>query len=138
MECAAASHLYVRSVRPLTAPACLQFVVVKDVLDEQRLAKLRRGCEICIREMVGRDPLRVGNRGSHRYSFGQAPAHFGLQDEWSTMIDPPVLSEVLTEVFGTKDYVCVNGVVGGDYNVPGSVEYRALRPPLPASPSRRC
>ena len=112
--------------------------MVEDVLDEQRLAKLRRGCEICIREMVGRDPLRVSNRGSHRYSFGQAPAHFGLQDEWSTMIDPPVLSEVLTEVFGTRDYVCVNGVVGGDYNVPGSVEYRALRPPLPASPSRCC
>ena len=29
-------------------------------------------CEVVIREMVGRDPGRVGNRGSHRYSFGQA------------------------------------------------------------------
>jgi hypothetical protein len=65
------------------------------VLDNARLGKLRRGCEIVIREMVGRDPYRLGNRGSHRYSFGQAPAFFGRQDEWATMIDPPVLNEVL-------------------------------------------
>ena len=98
------------------------FVVVRDVLDTERLEKLRRGCEIVIREMVGRDPHRLGNRGSHRYSFGQAPAHFQRQDEWATMIDPPVLSEVLKAVFETDDYVCVNGVVGGDFNCPGSVE----------------
>ena len=72
------------------------FCVIRDVLDAERLAKLRRGCEIVIREMVGRDRNRLGNRGSHRYSFGQAPAHFGRQDEWATMIDPPVLSEVLS------------------------------------------
>lgn len=44
------------------------FVVVKDVLDESRLEKIRQGCEIAIREMVGRDPNRSGNRGSHRYT----------------------------------------------------------------------
>eukprot|EP01045_Picozoa_sp_COSAG04_P026198 COSAG04_NODE_3592_length_2685_cov_1.966357_1_plen_71_part_10 len=60
----------------------VQYVVVKDVLDPERLATIRRGCEIAIREMVGRDPVRAGNRGSHRYSFGQAPAHFGLQEMW--------------------------------------------------------
>ena len=31
---------------------------VKDVLDAERLAKIRRGCEIAVREMVGRDPDR--------------------------------------------------------------------------------
>jgi hypothetical protein len=67
----------------------VQYCVVKDVLDKERLAKIRRGCEICIREMVGRDPDRRGNRGSHRYSFGGATAHFGLQDEWSVLLDPP-------------------------------------------------
>lgn len=92
------------------------------MLDNARLSKLRRGCEIVIREMVGRDPYRLGNRGSHRYSFGQAPAFFGRQDEWATMIDPPVLNEVLKAVFETDDYACVNGVVGGDYNCPGSTE----------------
>ena len=44
------------------------FVVVKDVLDEARLETIRQGCEIAIREMVGRDPNRSGNRGSHRYT----------------------------------------------------------------------
>jgi hypothetical protein len=47
------------------------FCVIRDVLDAPRLAKLRRGCEVVIREVVGHDPGRVGNRGSHRYSFGQ-------------------------------------------------------------------
>jgi hypothetical protein len=42
------------------------------------------------------------------------------------MIDPPPLSDVLAEVFGTCDHCCVNGVVGGDYNCPGSVEYQHL------------
>jgi hypothetical protein len=96
------------------------------VLDPERLARARRGCEIAIREMVGRDPLRVGNRGSHRYSFGSACcARFGVLDEWATMIDPPPLMEVLEVVFGTKDF-CSTGAGGGDYNTPGSVEYQQL------------
>ena len=37
--------------------------MIKDVLDAERLAKIRRGCEIAMREMVGRDPERAGNRG---------------------------------------------------------------------------
>jgi hypothetical protein len=94
------------------------FVVVKDVLDDERLATIRRGAEIAIREMVGRDPDRSGNRGSHRYSFGSAPAHFGLQEYWSVLIDPPVLSEVLTAVFGTPDYLTGSASSCGDYNVP--------------------
>ena len=94
------------------------FVVVKDVLDQERLSKIRRGAEIAIREMVGRDPDRSGNRGSHRYSFGSAPAHFGLQEYWSVLIDPPVLSEVLTAVFGTPDYITGSVSSCGDYNVP--------------------
>ena len=76
---------------------------MKDVLDKPRLDKIRRGCEIAIREMVGRDPARSGNRGSHRYSFGTAPAHFGLQDYWATLKDPPAVVEIMEAVFGTKD-----------------------------------
>ena len=98
--------------------------MVKDVLDKPRLDKIRRGCEIAIREMVGRDPARSGNRGSHRYSFGTAPAHFGLQDFWATLKDPPAVVEIMEAVFGTKDFVCTEG--GGDFNTPGSVEYQHL------------
>eukprot|EP01048_Picozoa_sp_COSAG05_P002728 COSAG05_NODE_117_length_17936_cov_137.220945_7_plen_344_part_00 len=100
------------------------YCVVKDVLSQERLAKIRRGAEICIREMVGRDPERSGNRGSHRYSFGSAPAHFGLQDYWSVLKDPPAVLEVMEAIFGTKDFVCTEG--GGDFNTPGSVEYQHL------------
>jgi hypothetical protein len=71
------------------------YCVVKDVLDTERLAKIRRGCEIAIREMVGRDPDRSGNRGSHRYSFGGAPAHFGLQDYWAVLKDPTPVTAIM-------------------------------------------
>jgi hypothetical protein len=53
-----------------------------------------------------------------RYSFGSAPAHFGLQEYWAVLIDPPVLSEVLTAVFGTRDYITGSASSGGDYNIP--------------------
>ena len=58
----------------MTTTAHAQFVVIKDVLDEERLDRARRGCEIAIREMVGRDPHRVGNRGSHRCEDSTAHA----------------------------------------------------------------
>ena len=102
----------------------VQYVVVKDVLDPERLATIRRGCEIAIREMVGRDPVRAGNRGSHRYSFGRAPAHFGLQDEWSVLLDPPAVLEIMECIFGTPDFVNTSGAGGGDFNTPGSTEYQ--------------
>ena len=94
------------------------FVIVANVLDDARLATIRQGCADTIREMVALDPEMAGNRGSHRYSFGSAPAHFGLQEYWSVLIDPPVLSEVLTAVFGTPDYLTGSASSCGDYNVP--------------------
>jgi hypothetical protein len=112
----------------------LQYCVVKDALDTERLAKIRRGCEIAIREVVGRDPERSGNRGSHRYSFQDngtpgspgAIAHFGLQDYWSVLLDPPVVMEIMEAVFGTKEFAPGSGAGGGDFNTPGSVEYQHL------------
>jgi hypothetical protein len=112
--------------------------VVKDVLDAERLAKIRRGCEIAVREMVGRDPFRAGNRGSHRYSFGQTTAHFGLHDEWSVLIDPPPLMEIMEAIFGTTDFICASGAGGGDFNVPGSTEYQHLHSCVTASVHALC
>ena len=48
-------------------------------------------------------------------SFGSSSAHFGLQDEWAAMIDPPPLMEVLEAIVGPKDF-CSTGAGGGDYN----------------------
>ena len=65
------------------------FVVVKDVLDEARLEKIRQGCEVAIREMVGRDPNRSGNRGSHRYTQ-RARATCQLLPEFSHHLAGPL------------------------------------------------
>lgn len=75
------------------------FVAVKDVLDAERLETIRGGCDSVIRKMMAHDSARVGNRGSHRYSFGSAPAHFGHFEEWNALVDPPVLMECLNAIF---------------------------------------
>jgi hypothetical protein len=46
------------------------------------------------------------------------PAHFGLQDYWAVLKDPPAVVEIMEEIFGTKDFVCTEG--GGDFNTPGA------------------
>ena len=38
-------------------------------------------------------------------SFGGATAHFGLQDEWSVLLDPPAVLEIMECIFGTPDFV---------------------------------
>ena len=95
----------------------------------ERLEILRSGCDKVIRHMLAWDDdperPRVGNRGSHRYSFGGAPAHFGCQYEWSMMIDPPVLDAVLTAIFKSDKYILGSGLTsGGDFNIPGVYAHR--------------
>ncbi len=46
------------------------FVAVRDVLTPSQLDYIRGGCDRVIHEMMYRDKDRLGNRGSHRYSFG--------------------------------------------------------------------
>ena len=100
------------------------FVMVSDALDNERLELLRRGCDHVIRKMIEQDPDRLGNRGSHRYSFGNSCAFFGCQKEFSVMIDPPVVLAVIEAIFGCRDFRS-NGY-GGDFVLPGCVEYQHL------------
>ena len=62
------------TVRFLTSlgPAGALNLQVKDVLDAERLDKIRRGCEIAVREMVGRDPDRACAPGPHPHPAGGA------------------------------------------------------------------
>ena len=101
-------------------------VIVKHVLDPERLAIIRRGVDQVVRHMLSYDEARWGNRGSHRYSLGSAPAHFGYQQEWSVLVDPPALKPVLTAIFGTPDYVNRTAASGGDFVLPGCLNYQAL------------
>ena len=88
-------------------------VVVKDVLDEARLATVRAGVERVVREIIARDPDRLGNRGSHRYSIGSAAEAFGETAAWSALVDPPPLLEVMAAVFGDEELQC-GGCTGGE------------------------
>lgn len=100
---------------------------MRNVLDEQQLARIRSGCETVIRKMVQADPTMTSNRGSHRYSFGSAPAYYGEHDAWSALIEPPVLHTVLRAIWGSSDFVCRGGAhSGGDFVLPGCVEYQPL------------
>ena len=114
------------------------FVIVKNVLDAERLAIIRRGVDQVVRHMLSFDEARWGNRGSHRYSLGSAPAHFGFQQEWSVLVDPPALRPVLAAIFGTDDYVNGTAASGGDFVLPGCLNYQALHADGPSGrhPSR--
>ncbi len=97
------------------------FCVVAKVLDDERLAIIRNGCVETIREMLKLDPEMAGNRGSHRYTFGTAPAHFGHQAAWATLIDPPRTLAVLTAIFGSDDFHQTSSASGGDFVLPGTL-----------------
>ena len=43
---------------------------------------------------------------------------------WTSMIDLPTTTPILTEIFGTADYLVRGG--GGDFCLPGAVEYQHL------------
>jgi hypothetical protein len=102
------------------------FVIVANVLDDARLATIRQGCADTIREMVALDPEMAGNRGSHRYTFGTAPAHFGHHAAWATLIDPPRAMAVIAAIFGSEDFHQTSSASGGDFVLPGTTLTRLL------------
>lgn len=46
--------------------------------------------------------------------------------------------EVMEAIFGTKDFLTNTGSGGGDYNVPGSVEYQNLHSDSGGLPQSQC
>jgi hypothetical protein len=102
------------------------FVVVAHCLDAARLATIRHGCDAVIRKMVALDPLSAGSRGTHRYTFGAAPSHFGYESEWAVLIDPPNTLAVLQAIFGSANFYAASSTAGGDFVLPGCVEYQHL------------
>ena len=90
-----------------------------------RLATIRAGLERVIRAMCALDPQRIGNRGSHRYTFGGAVGALGEEPAWSVLVDPPALMPVMAAIFGTEDFTC-DGVGGGDFVLPGATDFQHL------------
>ena len=102
------------------------FVVIADVLDSAQVEILAQGCAQVAAEILALDDGRKGNRGSHRYSFGgssltRSQLH---RPEWQMLLDAPVVTEVVTAVFGSADYVL--RAASGDFCLPGAVEYQPL------------
>lgn len=102
------------------------FVVVADVLDEERTAFLANGCNEVAREVLKLDKDRGGNRGSHRYSFGgssltRSQLH---RPEWQLLLDLPVVDALVSAIFGSPDYAL--RAASGDFCLPGAVGYQPL------------
>ena len=102
------------------------FVVVTDVLTDDQLLFLQAGVNRVIREMLALDPERLGNRGSHRYSFGAASltGHQLHNPEWTQLIDLETVTPTLEAIFGSRDFILRGG--GGDFCLPGAIDYQPL------------
>ena len=102
------------------------FVVVVDALAPQLLDSMRDACSQAIHEILSLDKHRVGNRGSHRYSFGSASktGHMMHESAWTQLLDLPTVTPILTAIFDSADYIARGG--GGDFCLPGATEYQRL------------
>jgi hypothetical protein len=108
------------------------FVVVRDLLDAPHLDAIRRGCARALDAILSapgfgaRRYVTETQRLPHRYSYGTCSAsrHMMHEPEWTALIDLPTTTPILTEIFGSADYLVRGG--GGDVCLPGAIEYQHL------------
>ena len=108
------------------------FVVVRDLLDARQLERFRRGCARALDAILsipgfdGRKYVTETQRLPHRYSYGTSSAsrHLMHDADWASMVDLPTTTPILTEIFGSADYLVRGG--GGDVCLPGAIEYQHL------------
>ncbi|MDE0038359.1 MAG: phytanoyl-CoA dioxygenase family protein [Gammaproteobacteria bacterium] len=108
------------------------FVVVRDALDEEHLALFREGCARRLKEILsyrgrdGRKYMAETGRLPHRYCYGTTSGSRQMMHDpaWTSMIDLPTTTPILTEIFATDDYLVWGG--GGDLSLPGAIEYQHL------------
>ena len=103
------------------------FVAVSRALVGDDLTRMQEASDKQVREMMALDPYRVGNRGSHRYSFGGAShtGHCSHVAEWAELLfDNEVTRRIMKHIFDSENYICRGG--GGDFCLAGSVEYQGL------------
>ncbi|MFP6809156.1 MAG: phytanoyl-CoA dioxygenase family protein [Pseudomonadales bacterium] len=108
------------------------FVVVRDILNSEQLARFREGSARVLKDILsipgidGRKYITESGRLPHRYSYGTASSsrHMLHDQVWASMIDLPTITPILIEMFGTDDYYLSGG--GGDLCLPGAIEYQHL------------
>lgn len=106
------------------------FVAIRDALPADQLDRLRLAAHEAIAELMKDDPDCSAGGGAgglpHRYSFGggSASRHMLHHDAWCELIDMPTTTPILSEIFGSANYVV--GGAGGDIAMPGAIEYQGL------------
>jgi len=106
------------------------FVVVRDALSPQQITRMKAATERVIAELLEVDPdASVGGGAGglpHRYSFGGSSASRQCLHirEWNELIDLPTTTPIITAIFGSANYVL--GGAGGDFALPGAIEYQGL------------
>lgn len=90
------------------------FVAIKDVLQGEQLHKTQAAATRVIEEIMAEDPERTGNRGHHRYSFGNQMHHI----EWCQLTDLPAVLPILAAIWNSNDFICPGN--GGDFSLPGA------------------
>ena len=108
------------------------FVVVRDLLNSEQLARWRAGCARALRDILSipgqgnRKYMSETGRLPHRYSYGTSSASRQMLHDpaWASMIDLPTTTPIVTEIFGTSDYRVWGS--GGDLCLPGAIEYQHL------------
>lgn len=108
------------------------FVVVRDLLNAEQLARFRAGAANALKQILAvpgpenRKYIVETRRLPHRYSYGTASASRQMLHDpvWASMIDLPTTTPILTEIFGTADYLVWGA--GGDLALPGAIEYQHL------------
>lgn len=106
------------------------FVVVRDVLSPTQLAHIQMASNRAVADLMADDPTCAAGGGAgglpHRYSFGggSASRHMLHVKEWCDLIDLETTTPILTEIFGSANYVV--GGSGGDIAMPGAIEYQGL------------
>ena len=93
------------------------FVAVRDVLDPDQIQRMQAAAYKAVAELMEDD--RDCSAGG-----GSASRHMLHVDEWCELIDLPTTTPILTEIFGSADYVV--GGAGGDIAMPGAIEYQGL------------
>ena len=98
------------------------FVVIANALTSEQTDFLAQGCHDVMSEILALDEGRKGNRGSHRYSsLTRSQLH---RPEWQMLLDIPVVTEVVTSIFQSSNYVLRSA--SGDFCLPGAVGYQPL------------
>jgi len=92
------------------------FVAIANAIQGDPLQRIQAAATRVIGEIVADDPEYVGNRGHHRYSFGNQMRNI----EWCELTDLPTILPIVEAIWDSNDFVsCGNGAIFR-YRVPKS------------------